>query len=106
MLLSISPVPPFPLVGHPIGTKLVIEAGPADLQELSSLCTIVSGLLESLKNPDTFGLTDGPARNSTEIVPRLISSHRHNVHAIELRTGGGHDFPFEIMLQFPHVARP
>src|SRR5262245_38934638 len=106
MLLPILPAPSFPLVGQPIGTKLVIEAGPADLQELSSPRTIVSGLLKCLKNPDTLGLTGGPARNSPEIVRRLIRSYCHNVHAIELRPSGGNNFPFEIMLQFPHVARP
>ena len=93
-------------VTHPIGAELVIEAGPADLEELGGLCTIAPGLLERLKNPRTFRLAGGPARNGTEIVPCRYRSHRHDVPATELGTGGGDDRPLKIVLQLPHIARP
>ena len=53
-------------VTQPIDAELVIEAGPADLEKFGGLCTITPGLLERLKNPCTFRLAGGPARNGTE----------------------------------------
>ena len=35
-------------VTHPIGAELVVEAGPADLEELGGPCTIAPCLLERL----------------------------------------------------------
>jgi len=91
---------------QPMCTKLIIEAGPADLEELRGLGTVVPRLLESLKNARTFGLASCPACNTAEIALYWIRSQRYNVLAVEFWTGGGDDRPFEIMLQFSHISRP
>ena len=51
-----------------IVADFIVQARPADLEELGSLRPISSSLLERLKNPRTFYLTGGPARNGAEIV--------------------------------------
>ena len=93
-------------VTQPIGVELVIEVGSADLEKFGGLRTIAPGLLERLKDPRTFRLADGPARNGAEIVPCRFRSHRHDVLATELWTGGGDDRPLKIMLQLSHITRP
>ena len=53
---------------HLIVADFIVQARPADLEELGSLRSIFSSLLERLKNPLTFHLTGGRARNGAEIV--------------------------------------
>ena len=89
-----------------IVTNFVVQTCPADLKKLGGLGTIAPGLLERLKNPRTFRLADGPARNGTEIVSRRFRFRRHDVPAAELRTGSGDDRSLDIMLQLTHIARP
>ena len=93
-------------VAHPIGSKLVIEAGPADFEELGGLRAIVPCLLKGLENPRTFRPAGGPTRDGPEIVRGRLSYRLHYVPTIEFGTGGRDDRPFEVMLQFPHIARP